>query len=579
MIKSASQKADEIAFLICEIDEAVRFRDAATALRKADELLKIKPGHRRALQVQQDFAGHGDGGLRLFKQFARPWEDGGWIPWSVLTFGLAVFGLMLGVVIIWLGNGKGAIVIKTEVAGVNVAVKDQSALITVPGTDQSLEVTPGDHLLEMSYKGLVTQTKSFTVKKGEKKILEVYLTGSDLVAHFADEPAPTPVASNKSQSPTTAAPVVASPEHNTNESTRLADAGRELVPKSPAAGLSRPKPAALVAPFAQDAAADSRTQWANYLRQPGEFTNSIGMKLRLIPPGEFLMGSAGPNEKVHMQQKPQHKVHISRPYYLAAFEVTRGEFARFVAAAGYKTEAERDGGKAAGVGAAGDLMEMSGLSWQKPGFDQTDAHPVVIVSWNDATAFCRWLSDKEGRTYRLPSEAEWEYACRAGTMTPFFSGNTLNDLFSVGNGMDATFRQHFHPKNTDAGPADGFVFTAPVGSFRPNAFGLYDTHGNVWEWCQDWFRAPYSPEEVTDPQGPAEGTRRVTRGGGFDCGGSATSATRDNIMPTYRYANIGFRVVCEPRRSPARPSRSRPPSPPTALPQTPVSFRCSTAAT
>ena len=183
------------------------------------------------------------------------------------------------------------------------------------------------------------------------------------------------------------------------------------------------------------------------------------------------------------------------------------------------------------------------LSWQKPGFDQEDSHPVVIVSWNDANAFCRWLSEKEGQTYRLPTEAEWEYACRAGTTTPLISGTKVADLFSVGNGIDATFREHFHMPAPDPRPPDGFVFTAPVGSFLPNRFGLFDMHGNAWEWCQDWF-GPYSGSPATDPTGPTQGEYRVSRGGGFDCGISAMSSSRDFLKPIDRLANLGFRIAC-----------------------------------
>ncbi len=234
---------------------------------------------------------------------------------------------------------------------------------------------------------------------------------------------------------------------------------------------------------------------------------------------------------------------ITRPYYLDTHEVTRGEFAQFVAATRYKTEAECDGGRAATFNAKGDLHEDQNAGWKNPGFEQTDAHPVVIVSWNDATAFCRWLSQKDGATYRLPTEAEWEYACRAGTTTAYITGSHVSDVFKAGNGLGQEFRDHFHQKADDQRPNDGFVFTAPVGSFPANSFGLFDMHGNAWEWCQDWFGGNYSPETVIDPTGAETGTKRVARGGGFDCGLSARSATRDSNVPTMRAANLGFRVA------------------------------------
>ena len=115
---------------------------------------------------------------------------------------------------------------------------------------------------------------------------------------------------------------------------------------------------------------------------------------------------------------------------------------------------------AATFNAKGDLHEDQNAGWKNPGFEQTDVHPVVIVSWNDAAAFCRWLSEKEGTTYRLPTEAEWEYACRAGTITAYTTGSHVPDLFKAGNGLGQEFRDHFHQKGDDQLPNDGFVFTA-----------------------------------------------------------------------------------------------------------------------
>jgi choice-of-anchor C domain-containing protein len=577
ILQTASEKADEIAYLVVEIDEAVRFKDRATALRKADELLKIKPGHHRALGVQQDFAGYGEGGLRVLQPFTRPWNEGGWIPYGALAFGLAVVGIVYGIIVIYLG--KTAVVIDVTDPGISVAVKEVGKKIEiVTGPHEStIEVEAGEQELKITYAGLETRTKKFSVTKGTRPRVTVSIVDGNLVAKLDRETLPLIAESDKAGPGKAGEPakntIVSSPKQDLGKTSALADAGREKAPVKPPVPQpplpqppvpQRPKPAGLIAPFGESAARSARAQWANSLKQPGELTNKIGMRLRLIPPGTFLMGSTGSDPQQHPQQKPVHKVHISQPFYLGAFEVTRGEFAKFVAATGYQTEAEKDGGRAAGVGAKGDLTEQTNLNWRKPGFEQTDAHPVVIVSWNDASAFCRWLSEQEGQTYRLPSEAEWEYACRAGTLTPFFSGDKLNDLYSVGNGLDATFRKHFgmsnSAKDTDVRPSDGFVFTAPVGSFRANAFGLCDMHGNVWEWCQDIFSAPYGEAEVTDPTGPAEGSQRVTRGGAFDCGLSTTSATRDHIKPSDRYANIGFRVVCDPAPIPSAPEPPQSPA-------------------
>ena len=140
-------------------------------------------------------------------------------------------------------------------------------------------------------------------------------------------------------------------------------------------------------------------------------------------------------------------------------------------------------------------------SWRNAGFEQTDEHPVVNVSWNDAVAFCKWLSRKEGKTYRLPTEAEWEYACRAGTTTRYYSGDDPETLAKVGNVADATAKAKFANWKYTIKASDGYVFTAPVGQFTPNAFGLYDMHGNAWQWCADRYGKEYyamSPQ-MTQP--------------------------------------------------------------------------------
>ena len=132
------------------------------------------------------------------------------------------------------------------------------------------------------------------------------------------------------------------------------------------------------------------------------------------------------------------------------------------------------------------------------------------MSWNDAVAFCKWLSKKEGKTYRLPTEAEWEYACRAGTTTRYYSGDDPETLAKVGNVADATFKAKFPDWKCTIKASDGYVFTAPVGKFKPNAFGLYDMHGNAWQWCADWYGEEYyAKSPVDDPTGPDSGPHSV----------------------------------------------------------------------
>ena len=141
---------------------------------------------------------------------------------------------------------------------------------------------------------------------------------------------------------------------------------------------------------------------------------------------------------------------------------------------------------------------------------------MVNVSWNDAVAFCKWLSRKEGKTYRLPTEAEWEYACRAGTTTRYYSGDDPETLAKVGNVADAALKAKFPDWKYTIKANDGYVFTAPVGKFKPNAFGLYDMHGNAWQWCTDWYGAEYyARSPIDDPTGPDSGAVRVLRGGSW----------------------------------------------------------------
>ncbi len=287
----------------------------------------------------------------------------------------------------------------------------------------------------------------------------------------------------------------------------------------------------------------------------------VRMELTLIPAGEFVMGSAEPAdaevaffEKTYDEvlradlfkdEHPRHRVRITRPFYLGTYHVTLGQFRQFVRDSGYKTDAEKDK-----MGWGWDLDKMrSGYnakySWRNAGFEQTDEHPVVNVSWNDAVAFCMWLSRKEGRTYRLPTEAEWEYACRAGTTTRYYSGDDPETLAKVANVADATLTA----KLPDWGPAikasDGYVFTAPVGKFKPNAFGLYDMHGNAWQWCADWFAAEYyAASPADDPTGPDSGNCRVSRGGSWcDWPSEACSTTRVANTPERGDDRFGFRVA------------------------------------
>jgi formylglycine-generating enzyme required for sulfatase activity len=278
---------------------------------------------------------------------------------------------------------------------------------------------------------------------------------------------------------------------------------------------------------------------------PRELTNSIGMKFTLIKAGEFLMGSTDDDKYAEDDEKPRHRVRITRPFYLGVNEVTRGQFRRFVDEAGYQTEAEKDGKGGYGWDEQQQKFRQDPkFTWRDPGFEQTDDHPVVEVSWNDAVAFAEWLSRKEGKLYRLPTEAEWEYACRAGSTTRYHFGDDPEGLAEVGNVADGTAKAKY-PAWTTIAAQDGFVNTSPVGRFRPNAWGLYDMHGNVWEWCWDWYGEEfYKSSRVDDPSGLLQASRRVERGGGWDDDPrGCRSAPRNWGTPVHRFGDLGFRLA------------------------------------
>ena len=312
----------------------------------------------------------------------------------------------------------------------------------------------------------------------------------------------------------------------------------------PKYGPDAPKPAA--APFPPDEARRHQDRWATYLNVAREETNSIGMTLVLIPPGEFEMGST--REEIDAlvleakaendawltrqipNESPRRRVRLTSAYRIGACEVTVAQFRHFVDATRYRTEGEQDGrgamAIARGAGVGGQQPE---ITWGHPGFPQTDEHPVAVVSWNDAAAFCRWLSAKEGKRYRLPTEAEWEFACRAGSVERYCCGNDAIAMRDFGwSGEGARGKSH------------------PVGQKKPNAFGLFDMHGNVWEWCADWYdpRCYSSGPLAVDPRGPDSANAKVIRGGSADYNDLyARSANRAFSPPFRRAVNLGFRVV------------------------------------
>ena len=276
-----------------------------------------------------------------------------------------------------------------------------------------------------------------------------------------------------------------------------------------------------------------------------------GLQLVLIPPGEFLMGADASNAAgtASSCEQPRHTVRISRPFWIGRCEVTVGDFRRFVSATGFQTDGERLKTGSNGLDPqTGQVARRPEWVWSDPGFPQTDAHPVVCVSWRDAEACCQWLSQVTRSTCRLPTEAEWEYACRAGTDTVLSTGDGLESLEGAANCGEQSLSRAF-PTLSGAAPwDDGTVYTAETGRFRANAFGLHDMHGNVGEWCHDWYAADYyNSSPSADPAGPLSPQPwRVVRGGSwYNAPFSCRSSGRHDCGPTEASTTNGFRIVME----------------------------------
>ena len=185
-----------------------------------------------------------------------------------------------------------------------------------------------------------------------------------------------------------------------------------------------------------------------------------------------------------------------------------------------------------------------GKNWRKPGFEQGGPHPVTCVSWNDAMAYGQWLSDQTGQRYRLPTEAEWEYAARAGTPTAYYWGNNPSEGCAYANGADQTAKQQLPPDWTVMECRDGYVYTAPVGRFRANAFGLYDMSGNVWEWTCSGYDEGYGGAEQRCVSDAGSGGPRVLRGGSwFTLPRRLRAAARFWFASDNRDTNAGFRLA------------------------------------
>jgi eukaryotic-like serine/threonine-protein kinase len=307
--------------------------------------------------------------------------------------------------------------------------------------------------------------------------------------------------------------------------------GRSQVPqaKSPATGAATPAYAGL--PMTADQAVAAQAAWARYARVPIKHTNALGMNLSLIPPGEFMPSGA-------------FKVRISRPFYLATTEVTVRQFQAFVDASGYRTRAENEGGVYESQ--RGDYVTLPDLTWRTPKFPQADDYPVTQMAYEDAVAFCEWLSKKENVRYHLPTEIQWEWAARAGMEAP--------KPWEAADAKDDDQR----PEQFAWLRERSQMRSHPVAHLKPNAWGLFDMHGNAVEWCSDHFWEMPPPDAPTDqppkflidPTGPAFGRTHVLRGTGFHSLWDVGVATRGHS--DRQHFAFGFRVAREiERESPA----------------------------
>jgi sulfatase modifying factor 1 len=303
--------------------------------------------------------------------------------------------------------------------------------------------------------------------------------------------------------------------------------------------------------------------------KPAEVTEDWhGVTFVRIPAGEFIMGSeeapvdlANAGIKVlddyftADDEGPSHRVKISA-FQMGKYELTRGQFRLFVEATGYKTYSEKDPEGGWGLNRQLQRFELSPIyNWTNAGFPQTDDHPVVNVTWMDAMAYCQWVTKEyskrqQKRVCRLPTEAEWEYACRAGTTTRYATGDTPCGISGVGNVRDASLERELpnldYVKYPPFSFDDGAAFTSVAGKYKPNAFGLYDMHGNVWEWCSDWYDEKYyASAPAADPTGPDSGTVRVLRGGSWFNGPLFVRSANRLYVSVFRGDNLGFRVVLE----------------------------------
>jgi eukaryotic-like serine/threonine-protein kinase len=414
-----------------------------------------------------------------------------WLP--LVAIGLlagGIFGVVMTV-----RTPTGELQIKTNDRDVRVSVTRAGRQVRIVDTKTNTTVELDEGKYEVSLldtdNSIELDKDRITLKRGEKEIVEVIFR----------EP------------PSADSPPVAIVPFDMAQAKRHQQEWEEHlnVPVDPDA----PPPA--TAPFDTAQAKGHQEAWAHYLGVPIEMRNSVRMRLRLIPPGEFTMGSADDEHGHEANEGPQHRVHITRPYFIGVCEVTTEQYEAVMGEAPWTDKGEGE------ISKRGDC-------------------PATFVSWNDANDFCKKLSSLEDCEYRLLTEAEWEYACRAGSVTAWSCGDSPEMLSD-------------HAWLAENSKAIGKTCPLPVGQKRSNAWGLHDMHGNVWERCQDWFDQ-YRESSEYNPVGPSEGSVRVVRGGGWDTAAQFTrSADRHGSPPHDTSLALGFRVAFTLRCSGSFPKK------------------------
>lgn len=274
-----------------------------------------------------------------------------------------------------------------------------------------------------------------------------------------------------------------------------------------------------------------------------EKVNSIGMQFKWIDAASFYMGQKT-SSNYFVDNESQHTVRLTQGFYIQIKEVTNDQFAQFINDTKYRTDAEKSG---CWVYDHQRWRKQKGVTWQTPSWKKKAPNtfvnmPVTCVSWNDAKRFTHWLAQKEKINYALPSEAQWEFACRADTKTPFAFGNCLTTKQSHHMGGDSFFKKCSVKTDTRHDSP------LPVGSLSPNAWQLHDMHGNVSEWCRDWY-GPYPDKKVKDPLGPSQGVEKVIRGGHFlNMANECRSSRRQSFPPHEAASVIGFRTIIVPSK-------------------------------